>query len=81
MRPAANILIVDDDESMREGCTQTLAEEGYRVQAAPDGLAGLKLASQESFDLAVLDLKMPKMNGMQMLSRLREEQPTHLRWS
>ena len=71
----ANVLVIDDDESIRVGCTQTLAEEGYRTCAANDGISGLELASRESFDLVVLDLKMPKLDGMQVLERLRQESP------
>lgn len=75
MSLAANIIVIDDDPSLREGCLQTLAEDGYRVQTAPDGVVGLQMASQESFDVAVLDLKMPKLDGMQVLFKLREESP------
>lgn len=76
MSRRANILIIDDDESIREGCLQTLEEEGYRAQTAPDGEAGLQLATQESFDLVLLDLKMPRIDGLQVLTRLKQESPS-----
>jgi len=70
-----NVLVIDDDESIREGCTQTLVEEGYRARAAHDGHTGLALAARESFDLVVLDLKMPRLDGFQVLERLRRDSP------
>ncbi len=75
MTLAANIIVIDDDASLREGCMQTLAEDGHRVQTAPDGVVGLQMAAQESFDVAVLDLKMPRLDGMQVLFKLKEESP------
>ncbi len=75
MESNANILVIDDDDSMREGCRQTLVEEGYRTQAAQDGESGVQLAAQESFDLVLVDLKMPRMDGLQVLSRLRQDSP------
>lgn len=71
----ANVLVIDDDESIREGCTQALTEEGYRARSAGDGESGLAWVSRESFDLVVLDLKMPRLDGMQVLERLRSESP------
>ncbi len=75
MSLAANIIVIDDDASLREGCMQTLAEDGHRVQTAADGVIGLQMAAQESFDVVVLDLKMPKLDGMQVLFKLKEESP------
>ncbi|GAI83183.1 unnamed protein product [marine sediment metagenome] len=60
---SANILVIDDDESMRIGCIQTLTEEGYRVQAAENGHKGLEMTNKESFDVILLDLKMPGISG------------------
>lgn len=75
MASTANILVIDDDESIRVGCSQTLLEEGYRVQGAGDGPSGLQLVAHESFDLIVLDLKMPRMDGIQVLKQIRDDSP------
>ena len=70
---SANVLIVDDDESMRLGCLQTLSEAGYRVQAVPNGLLALERAKGETFDVVLLDLKMPGIPGMEVLKSLRKQ--------
>jgi len=69
---SANILVIDDEESMRAGCIQTLAEDGYRVQAVENGRKGLDRTSKESFDVILLDLKMPGIPGMEVLKKLKE---------
>lgn len=69
---SANILIIDDEESIRIGCLQTLAEEGYRVQAVEDGQSGLELTNKESFDVILLDLRMPGITGMEVLKKLKD---------
>lgn len=72
---SANILVIDDEESMRAGCIQTLAENGYRVQAVENGHMGLEKTSKESFDVILLDLKMPGIPGMEVLKKLKENDP------
>jgi DNA-binding NtrC family response regulator len=75
MTSAPRILVIDDEESMREGCVQTLAEEGYNVSAAEDGDGALKLMRRESFDLVILDLMMPGIKGLDLLAQLRKDDP------
>jgi DNA-binding NtrC family response regulator len=72
---SANILVIDDEESMRAGCIQTLAENGYRVQAVENGRMGLERIAKESFDVILLDLKMPGIPGMEVLKKLKENDP------
>jgi len=72
---SANILVIDDEESMRAGCIQTLAEDGHSVQAVENGRKGLDRIKKESFDLILLDLKMPGIPGMEVLKRLQENDP------
>jgi DNA-binding NtrC family response regulator len=72
---SANILIIDDEESMRAGCVQTLAENGYRVQAVENGCMALERVAKESFDVVLLDLKMPGVSGIELLRRLKEKDP------
>ena len=75
MAAVSNILVIDDEESMREACVQTLREEGYRARAVGDGRSGLELAGKESFDVVVLDLKMPGIPGMEVLKRIKRNNP------
>lgn len=75
MSVPANILIIDDDESIRVGCAQALSAEGHRVRTAPNGMLGLSLAQEESFDVVLLDLRMPGLDGMTVLEKLKEEDP------
>jgi DNA-binding NtrC family response regulator len=78
MSRLANILVIDDDESMRVGCIQTLTEEGYSVKAVENGHKGLEIIDKESFDVILLDLKMPGIPGMDVLKKLKENGPTSL---
>ena len=78
MAVQANILVIDDDESMRIGCTQTLREQGYRVKSAENGADGLEMIEKESFDVILLDLKMPGISGMDMLKKIHEIGPNHI---
>jgi DNA-binding NtrC family response regulator len=72
---SANILVIDDEESMRAGCIQTLTENGYRVQAVENGRMGLERIAKESFDVILLDLKMPGIQGTEVLKKLKENDP------
>jgi len=71
----ANILVIDDEESMRDSCQQTLSRDGNRVEVAEDGSRGLAMLERESFDLVILDLKMPGLSGMEVLKKIRERDP------
>ena len=66
------ILIVDDEAAIRRFLKTALGTQGYVVSEAEDGKAALELASRNSFDLIVLDLGMPGMDGFEVLSHLRE---------
>jgi DNA-binding response OmpR family regulator len=67
-----NILLVDDDESLRQVISQYLAQEGYRVIAAGSGAEALRLFYSERPDAVLLDLMMPGMDGWEVCARLRE---------
>jgi len=71
----ANILIVDDEETIRDGCRQVLAPEGFELKEASSGDAALEMMRQESFDLVILDLRMPQVNGMDILRRIQQDSP------
>jgi len=71
----ANILVIDDEETMRDSCQQTLSRNGNMVEVAEDGLMGLAMLERESFDLVILDLKMPGLSGMDVLKKIKESNP------
>jgi len=75
MTAQGRVLIIDDDDSMRAACRQSLEVAGYGAAAAPNGEEALKRARQESFDVALLDLRMPGLPGMEVLKRLKQESP------
>src|SRR5689334_15017306 len=71
----ARVLVVDDEASARSGLEKLLRQEGYAVDAAADGPSALELASERPPDVVVTDLKMPKMDGVELLKKLREQDP------
>ncbi len=75
MNGEANILVIDDEESMRDSCRQALLRDENRVEVAEDGSKGLSMLERESFDLVILDLKMPGLSGMEVLKKIKEEGP------
>ena len=70
------ILVAEDDERVRELFCQCLKVKGYQVVEARDGQEVLKLAKQQTFDLIVMDVKMPKMDGLVALRHLRDSTPS-----
>ncbi len=72
----ATILVVEDDSAVRRGVVDALTFAGYRVIEAPDGRTGLNAATEGHIDLVLLDILMPKMNGMDVLKAIREELPS-----
>ncbi|MBX9843439.1 MAG: response regulator [Xanthobacteraceae bacterium] len=69
------ILIIDDDRLVRESTQIMLRAKGYDVVVAPDGKAGLDVAQSGAFDLAIVDLFMPGMDGLQVIKALHESRP------
>src|SRR6266542_7032830 len=65
-----SILVVDDEKSQREILEMILAEEGYDITTAASGEAAIKFAKDRRFDLALTDLKMAGMNGIELLQHL-----------
>jgi len=72
----ASILIADDDETMRDACRQVLSSEGVVLKEASSGNVALEMIRRESFDLVILDLKMPRVDGMEILRHIQQESPS-----
>ncbi len=70
-----SILVVDDDRAVLQSCENILTDEGHEVQTAGHGMAALDLLKRTCFDLALVDLKMPGMNGLEMLEAARRIKP------
>jgi DNA-binding response OmpR family regulator len=68
---ASAVLLVDDDAELGALMTDYLGPRGCRITCAYDGLTGLKLALEQSFDLVVLDVMLPKLGGFELLRQLR----------
>ena len=65
----ANILIIDDEKSIRKTLTEILSYEGYKIDEAGDGEEGLKKFSEKTYDVVLCDIKMPKLDGIEFLDR------------
>ncbi|HTL48457.1 MAG TPA: sigma-54 dependent transcriptional regulator [Verrucomicrobiae bacterium] len=70
-----NILIIEDDALVRESLAEVLRREGYNVEEAGDGPEALKKIAQKKFALAMLDLRLPSTNGINVLQAARQEDP------
>ena len=68
-----NILIIDDEKSIRKALREILEMENLKVEEAQDGKEELNLLLAKKFDCALCDIKMPRMNGMDLLQKAQEE--------
>ena len=64
------ILIIDDERSIRNSLKEILADEGYEVEVAENGVQGCEMADKEKYNVIFCDIKMPEMDGMEVLNRL-----------
>ena len=69
------ILVVDDEEIVRTSCSRTLAPAGFDVRLARNGVEGMNMLKEEAFDLVLTDLKMPDMDGIEVLRKIKESWP------
>ena len=73
---AERILIVDDEDGMRRLLGRVLTREGYDVTTVGSGADALRQVSRERFDLVVTDIKMPEMDGLELLKELKDYEPS-----
>ena len=78
---AATILIVEDEHAVARGIQYALQQEGYEVAVARSGEEGLDIATRQAPDLVVLDVRLPGMDGFEVLRRLRAAGPRCRSWS
>lgn len=73
------ILVIDDDESIRDSCYQALTKAGYCVDTAVNGEVGLKKAEKIRPDIALVDLQMPGISGVEVMDQLDRVSPRTIR--
>jgi FixJ family two-component response regulator len=71
----AKILVIDDEQGMRQVTAKIMAQQGYEVFQAEDGATALKLLASESPDLVLLDIRLPDMDGVEILANVRRTRP------
>lgn len=75
MKNKNTVLIVEDDSLVRESLSEVLSLEGYAVSSAPDGREGLERLASQPFDVALVDLRLPRLNGLEFLKECRGRFP------
>ena len=75
----AEVIIIEDDEEILESLKEILQSEGYEVDAATDGEEGIKKCRAKPFDIALLDIKLPGMDGTKVLEILHKEFPNMIK--
>jgi two-component system response regulator RegX3 len=69
------ILVIEDEPALRDGIVDLLTGDGHDVAAAADGVSGLEAGLREAFELVVLDLMLPRLDGMEVCRRMRAARP------
>lgn len=70
-----HILIIDDEPGIREGCRRALAPQGFSVQTAENGDEGLQIIETDGIDLALIDVMMPGIGGLELIARIHQHDP------
>src|SRR5437868_2475845 len=71
----SNILIIDDEKAIRKTLSEILSYEGYKIEEAGDGEEGLRKFKEKTFDVVLCDIKMPRIDGIEFLDRVRDINP------
>jgi DNA-binding response OmpR family regulator len=74
-QPKARILVVEDDTALLRGLLDVLVFNGYEAKGAADGFAGLKAGMDEAFDLIMLDVMLPSLDGFSICKKIRRQKP------
>ncbi len=69
------ILVIDDEDIVRTSCSRALTPSGYEVKLAKNGQEGLSIMSENKIDLVLTDLKMPDMDGIEVLKKIKQDWP------
>ena len=72
---SARILVIDDEDIVIRSCLRILGDGDYQVEAVQDGLEGLRKIEEKPFDVLILDIKMPRIDGLEVLRRVKEAHP------
>jgi DNA-binding NtrC family response regulator len=75
MGEAARILVIDGDENMRKVLETILEDEGYIVETAEKAKKGIEVSEKAFYNLALIDVRLPNMEGIDLLSKLRNTKP------
>ena len=67
------MLVVDDEQVVCQACRRIFSRQGFQVESNTDARQGLKLATEKDYTIILLDIKMPNINGIEFLERLREK--------
>jgi len=74
-KPQSRILVIDDEESVRKSLTFVLEDEGYLVEVAENGQEAIRKSKANLYNLALVDIRLPDMDGISLLSQMRETVP------
>ena len=74
MKPL-EVLVIDDESVICDACEMVLSEKGHTVTKSTNGTDGLRAIRQQAYDIVLLDMKLPDMDGMQILKTVLEEKP------
>jgi len=69
------LLVVDDEEVVCQACQRIFSRQGFKVDVSTDARRGLAMATEKDYDIVLLDIKMPNMDGIEFLEKLREKKP------
>ena len=79
MKNGLSVLVVDDEVFIRQILSRIVSREGYSVDQASDGIEALDKMSERRFNFVISDIKMPRMDGMELLATIKEKYPeTHV---